>query len=257
MRLRSLLGCMLGAGGIAVGLCLPRVLPFTALDYSGYDAGDSGVFLWNFWWTRQALANGHGLYWTDLLGYPHGVSLALHCSPLPYSLLSVPVQWLVPGMAGLVIAFNLAVLHSFFFTAVAAAGLAARVSRSLAGGLVAGVMVALAPFRSLNVARLHLMATEFPAIYILCWIAFAERPSRLRAIALGVSLALCVYSSPEYAIAAGLFSTVWLMYHWRSWYTPAVKGLRSGLAIASITCAILISPLLLAQANAVVRQEIS
>ncbi len=248
---------MLGAGGIAASLSLPRVIPFTALDYSGYDPGDSGIILWNFWWTRLALASGHGLYWTDLLGYPHGVSLALHSYPLPYSLLSLPVQWLIPGMVGLVVAFNLAVLHSFFFTAAAAAGLAARVSRSLAGGLVAGVMVALAPFRSLNVPRLHLMATEFPAIYILCWVAFAERPSRLRAIALGVSLALCVYSSPEYALAAALFSTGWLMYHWRSWSTPAVQGLRSGLAVACIVCAILISPLLLAQANAILRHEVS
>jgi hypothetical protein len=254
MRPRILLA--LAAGGLAAVFCLPRILPLTAIDVSGYDPGDACIFLWNFWWTRQAVTNGHGLYWTDLLGYPHGASLALHSYPLPYSLLSLPVQWLVPGVPGLIVAFNFAVLLSFVLTAAAAAVLAARISRSWAGGLVAGVMVALAPFRSLNVARLHLMATEFPAIYVLCWVAFVDRPSRLRAIALGGSLALCVYSSPEYAIAAALFSALWLMYEWRSWLTPTVIGLRGGLAVACISCAILVSPLLLAQAGALARHQI-
>ena len=254
MRLRVFLA--LAAGSVGAAFSLPRILPFSTIDVSGYDPADSYIFMWNFWWTRRALASGHGLYWTDLLGYPHGASLALHSYALPYCLLSLPVQWLVSGLPGLILAFNLIVLLSFVLTAAAVSVLAARVSRSYAAGLVAGVMVALAPFRSLNVARLHLLATEFPAIYVLCWVVFMERPSRLRAIALGVSLALCVYSSPEYAIAAALFSALWLMYEWRSWYTPTVKGLRVGLGIASISCVILVSPLLTAQASAIVRHEI-
>jgi hypothetical protein len=256
MRLRVLLACMLAAGGLAAMLSLPRVLPLATIDVSGYDPADAGLFMWNFWWTRHALASAHCLYWTDLLVYPHGASLALHSYPLPYCLLSLPVQWLVPGLPGLMLAFNLVVLLSFVLTAAAACVLAARVSQSCAGGLVAGVMVALAPFRSLNVARLHLMATEFPAIYVLCWVAFVERPSRPRAIALGSSLALCVYSEPEYAIAAAVFSALWLMHEWRLWYTPTAMGVRAGLAVACTSCAILISPLLLVQANAIVRHEI-
>jgi hypothetical protein len=248
--------CALAAGGLAAVLCLPRVIPLTTIDMSSYDAEDAGIFMWNFWWTRHALASGHSLYWTDLLVYPHGASLALHSYPLPYCLLSLPVQWLVPGVPGLTLAFNLIVLLSFALTAAVVCILAARVSRSSAGGLVAGIIVALAPFRSLNIARLHLMATEFPAIYVLCWIAFVERPSRARAVALGLSLALCVYSEPEYAIAAALFSTLWLIYEWRLWYTRTAMGIRSGLAVAFTSCAILISPLLLAQANAIIRHEI-
>src|ERR1041385_431854 len=254
MRLRVFLA--LAAGGLAAAFSLPHILPLAAIDVSGYDPGDACICMWNFWWAGQALASGHGLYWTGLLGYPHGTSLALHCQMLPYSLLSLPVQWLVPGVPGLILAFNLVVLLSFILTAAAAALLAARVSRSYAGGLVAGVMVAITPFRSLNVPRLHLMATEFPAIYVLCWVVFMERPSRPRAIALGVLLALCVYASPEYAVAAALFSVVWMMYEWRSWYTPTVPGLRAGLAIACLSCAIVVSPLLLAQANAIARHEV-
>ncbi|PYJ90080.1 MAG: hypothetical protein DME70_01170 [Verrucomicrobia bacterium] len=241
MRLPVLLA--FAAGTLAAAFSLPHILPLATIDVSGYDPADACIFLWNFWWTGRALGSGHGLYWTDLLGYPHGASLALHSYPLPYSLLSLPVQWLVPGLPGLILAFNLVVLLSFVLT-------------SYAAGFVSGVMVAIAPFRSLNVTRLHLMATEFPAIYVLCWIVFMERPSRPRAIALGVSLALCVYSSPEYAIAAALFSAVWLMYEWRSWYTPTLKGLRVGLGIACISCVILVSPLLIAQASAIVRHEI-
>jgi hypothetical protein len=253
MRLRLL---AFAAGTLAAAFSLPHILPLAAVDVSGYDPADACISMWNFWWAGRALASGHGLFWTDLLGYPHGTSLALHCQMLPYSLLSLPVQWLVPGVRGLIVAFNLVVLLSFIMTAAAAAVLAARVSRSYAGGLVAGVMVAVAPFRSLNVPRLHLMATEFPIIYVLCWVVFMERPSRPRAIALGVLLALCVYASPEYAVAAALFSAVWMMYDWRSWYTPTVPGVRAGLAIACLSCAIVVSPLLLAQANAIGRHEV-
>jgi hypothetical protein len=254
MRLRILLA--LAAGTLAAAVSLPRILPLGTIDVAGYDPADASIFIWDFWWTARALASGHGLYWTDLLGYPHGTSLALHGYPLPYCLLSLPVQWIVPGLPGLILAFNLVVLLSFVLTAAAASLLAARVTRSYAGGLVAGVMVALAPYRGMNFTRLHLMATEFPIIYVLCWVVFMERPSRLRAIALGVSLALCVYSSPEYAVAAVIFSAVWLMYEWRSWYTPSLKDLRAGLGIACLSCAILVSPLLLAQAKAIARDEI-
>src|SRR5215471_943843 len=169
--------CALAAGGLAAAASLPRVLPLTTIDMSSYDAEDAGIFMWNFWWTRHALVSGHSLYWTDSLLYPHGASLALHSYPLPYCLLSLPVQWLVPGVPGLIVAFNLTVLLSFILTAAAVCVLAARVTRSCTGGLVAGVIVALAPFRFLNIARLHLIATEFPAFYVLCWIAFMERPS--------------------------------------------------------------------------------
>jgi hypothetical protein len=246
----------LAAGTLAAVFSLLRILPLGAIDVGGYDPADACIFMWNFWWTGRALGTGHGFYWTDLLGYPHGTSLALHSYPLPYSLLSLPVQWLVPGLRGLILAFNLIVLLSFVLTAAAAAVLAARVSRSYAGGLVAGLIVALAPFRGLNLTRLHLMATEFPIIYVLCWVLFMERPSWRRAIALGASLALCVYSSPEYAVGALIFSAVWVTYEWRSWYTPSVKGLRAGLGIACLACAILVSPLLLAQVSAIARNEI-
>ncbi|HEY6069980.1 MAG TPA: hypothetical protein VIU85_01310, partial [Chthoniobacterales bacterium] len=257
MRLRVRLACTLTAGALTAVLSVPHIFPLATIDMSGYDPADAGIFLWNFWWTRHALAGAHDLFWTDLLAYPHGASLALHSYPLPYCLFSLPVQWFVPGLPGLIVAFNLVVMLSFVLTAAATCVLATRISRSCAGGLVAGLIVALAPFRYLNVPRLHLMATEFQAIYVLCWLGFVERPSRLRAIVLGSSLALCVYSSPEYAIAAALFSTLWLIHQWRWWYTPTTTGVRSGLGLACISCAIVLSPLLVAQTNAIVRHEVN
>src|SRR5260370_26108608 len=132
MRLRLLLA--LAASGLAAAFSLPRILPLATIDVSGYDPADACIFVWNFWWTRRALASAHGLYWTDLLGYPHGTSLALHSYPLPHCLLSLPVQWLVPGLPGLLPAFNLAVRPSFRFTPAGAPLLVAGGSPSCAGG---------------------------------------------------------------------------------------------------------------------------
>jgi hypothetical protein len=225
-----------------------HVWPPPTLDTLSADPTDAGIFLWDFWWTRRALGHGHGLFSTDLLFYPHGTSLALHSFPLPYCLISLPVQWLWPGLAGLVAAFNTVVLLSFLLTGLGACLLATRVTGSRAAGVVAGLIMAGLPFRFVNLARLHVLSMETLIWYVLAWVAFAEAPSRGRAVLVGALLALTFESSPEYAMAAAGFSILWVAARGRLERQPFVPWPHLWLAVA--TCLVVASPLIWAQGRA-------
>jgi hypothetical protein len=237
---------------VVAGVAAPSVLPLTSFGTFSYDGLDAHLFLWDFWWTKKALAGLHNPYWTDLLLYPNGASLALHSYPLPYSLVSIPVQSLWPGTAGRVVAFNGVVLMSFVLSGVGAYVLAHRITGNRQAAFVAGLMFACTPFRLLNVARLHVLSTEFLAFSVVAWIRFVESPTRGRAALLAICLSAAFYSSPEYALCAGGVAVLWVTCHWRS--RPEIRSRRfvSGLAFAALTLALLTAPLTIAQTAAVV-----
>ncbi|MDD9938991.1 MAG: hypothetical protein OXT09_35715 [Myxococcales bacterium] len=74
--------------------------------------------MWSLWWTKHALSSAQNPFWTDLIFHPHGTSLAFHSYPFVYGVLSVPLQWLLPGKEGLAATFNLIVFTSFVMSAV-------------------------------------------------------------------------------------------------------------------------------------------
>jgi hypothetical protein len=199
------------AGLLGLALMSPHVLPLRALGTLSYDALDANLFLWDFWWTRDALSAGQNPYWTPLLSYPSGASLAFHTFPIVYNVLSLPFQSLVSGTTALVTAFNALVLAGSIATAVGVYTLAVRLTGHRGGALAAAAIFTGSTYRLINVARLHVVATEWLVWYVVCFVALMEAPSRLRAIGCGACLALCVYTSPEYALYAAGFSAFFLI----------------------------------------------
>src|SRR5262245_25660956 len=167
---------------LTLGMAAPIVWPLTSFGTNSHDAIDADLFLWGFWWTKQAIVGGHNLYWTDLLLYPSGTSLAFSSFPLPYNLISLPLQLGLPGMAGRVMAFNVIVALSFVLSALSAYALSVRVTASRAAGLVAALVFACMPYRFMNAARLHVLGMEFLVACVLAWIWFADMPTRRRAV---------------------------------------------------------------------------
>src|SRR5688572_27510203 len=177
-----------GAALVALAVMAPHVFPLTSLSLLSYDPLDAHLFLWNFWWTHETVPSFQNPYWTPMLGYPGGASLSFHSYPLLHSLLTLPVQSAVGGIAPLVASFNLLVLASSIGSALAMYWLARRLTRSRVAAVVASLIFTGAAFRVLNVARLHIVATEFLVGYIACFIAFVDRPTRGRAAACGICL---------------------------------------------------------------------
>ncbi len=138
-----------------------------------------------------------------------GTSLAFHAYPLTYGLVSLPFQWLIEDVPGLVVALNGIILLSFVFSGFGAYLLASHVTGSRLAGWVAGIIFAFMPFHSLNRVTLHLLAIEFIPFYILSLLRLSEEPTPRRAILMGLWLALTYYSSLEYALYLFMFSGLW------------------------------------------------
>ena len=230
--------CLLMAG--------PHVWPLHGISGFGYDSRDVNIFLWNFWWTREALLDLHSPHWTDRLFYPYGTSLSFHSYPMIYSLASLPVQWLFPGTNGLAIAFNLIVFSSFLLSSYGAYRLALHVTGSPSGAVIAGFLFAYTPFRFLNTPRLHLIATEFLAFYVLAFVRFVEAPSSRKGMLVGFLLALTYHSSLEYALYLTFFSVLWLALH-ATQIRKEPWAIVEGAAKAALVFGLVTSPLLWTQ----------
>jgi len=238
---------------VSIAVVAPHVFPLTSISTVSYDWLDADLFLWNFWWTKHALATAQSPYWTELLIYPSGASLAFHSYPMPYGLLTLVVQSVMSDAQGLAVSFNLMVLLSSMASGLGAFFLALRVTRHVPSAIVAGLVFACAPYRALNISRLHVLATEVLAWYVWGWIGFADTPTRARAIGLGAILALAFHTSPEYALHAAGFSVLWLA------WAPTRRALNAPfwrqLALAAIVFTVLASPLLMAQARSLARHQ--
>ena len=238
----------LGAALVAVAVMAPHVFPLTSLSLLSYDPLDTHLFLWNFWWTHETVSAFQNPYWTPLLGYPGGASLSFHSYPMLHSLLTLPVQSAVQGIAPLVASYNVLVLASSIGSALAMYWLALRLTRHRAAAVVASLIFTGAAFRLLNVARLHIVATEFLVGYIACFVAFIDRPTRGRAAACGICLALSLYTSPEYALYSVGFSAVWMLAQWWAAGDLPRPIFWRRLLLAACIFAAVASPLLLVQA---------
>ena len=231
----------------------PHVYPPTRLSDFSYASSDSFIFFWDFWWTKKALIEMVNPFETDYLFYPTGTDLSFHSYPLPYSVISLLFQAAIAGPEGLSVAFNAIVFASFVLSGFGAYRLALYVTGSMAGSLLAGLVFAFMPFRFLNMSRLHLLATELLPFYVLALLRFLDQPSWRRAAAMGGLLALCLYTSQEYALYLVIFSALLLAYRGfvRTLKASSLKHLALGAALFTL----LASPLLLAQMNARVEKR--
>ncbi len=138
---RALLG-LCSYGACAVLLTWPLLANFDGAVLAHWDK-DVTDALWSIWWFGVAIASPErGLFHTDLLHYPFGVSLQYG----DLNLAVVAPAWLLSRAVGLVAAYNLVLLASF----VVAAALMARLVRAVCGdrgaAWLAGLMYAGAPY---------------------------------------------------------------------------------------------------------------
>ncbi len=189
----------------------PYLLPATQLSRHSYDTITDGyLFMWNFWWTKQALFQLQNPYWTELLNHPFGTSLVFHTFPLTYGLLSIPLQLVVSGAAGLALALNTVSFASFLLAAWGAYLLAYHVTRSQAGSLIAGLLFSFTQYHFLNSTNLHKAALEVLPFFVLACLRLHDKPSAARAAALAAALAVAFYTSMELALHLVIWAAMWL-----------------------------------------------
>jgi hypothetical protein len=225
----------------------PHAWPLTRVSWLAYEPKDSAVFVWNFWWTQRCLARLADPYWTDLLFHPYGASLAFHSYSFTYSLLSLPVQWALPGPEGRVVALNLVILLSFFLSGAGAYRLAAYATGSRRAAVVAGLGYTFVPYHFANMVSLHLVCLELLPFYVLALLRLAVRPERARAAALAMWLGLAYYTSLEYGLYLALFSVLWLLAGLALGWKKLTARFLAHATLAAVGFGLLTGPLLLRQ----------
>lgn len=159
-RLRPLTPALLYA---AVSLYLCAGLAWRPLTRVPFFAGDAMLDFWNYWWARHALLDLHASpFATDLLSYPHQVSLVFHAHDFLHGLLSVPIQLAVPGLAGLVLSINVMVFLCYFLSALTAYAAIHLVTGARAAALIAGFGYGFSAF--------HQAWASMPVIAAMYWV---------------------------------------------------------------------------------------
>jgi hypothetical protein len=112
---------------------------------------DSGLTIWNFWWVDKSIQAGNFLpYYTKMLYFPQGVSLAYHNLALFNAYQGTLFHHLLN--LSLPSAYNTVAVIAFLISALGMYALVKHLTRSPLAAFIAGIIFAFAP---VHVSRLH------------------------------------------------------------------------------------------------------
>ncbi len=214
------------------------------------DGGDGAFFLWNSWALPRAVLGGHNPFHTDGVFHPLGANLAFDTILAPVNLLSWPVQ----RVFGLAVAANLVQLSAVVLSALGAYLLALQVGATPGPAFVSGAAFAFTPYRLGHIApHFNLNHTEILPFGLLALLRLYERPSRGRAVVVGVVAAVAWWSDLYYSAFLAIAALVIVAWRWRDTFTrPVLTALGQAVAVGGV----LTLPLLLAMAHDVRSHEL-
>jgi hypothetical protein len=175
----------------------------------GDGAGDNLSFLWNFWWTRQALATpGLHLLDTSWLFFPLHVDLTLNT----HTALNAVIGATLLAPLSIVAALNATILAGLVLGAAGAYALARDLTGSRRAAILAGVIFGQCPYLAAHLLG-HFNLTS---AWVLPWFLFAfgrtlDRHSRLAAVGAGVLLAATAYTDYYYLVFLVLAAAAWVL----------------------------------------------
>lgn len=190
-RWPALLAALLLYSLLAVAITWPLVLHLdTRLPALPGELGqDVWQNSWNVWWVNYAIMTEHtNPYYTDMLYYPQGASLALHTLNLPVCLIGIPFT----SLFGIVVSYNLLTLLILMLAGVGSFLLVRHIVRDDAAALVAGALVMCSPLRLNDVryALYHTLSDFSFFLALLCVLLLLERRTWRVALLAGASLLL-------------------------------------------------------------------
>ncbi|NJN68077.1 MAG: hypothetical protein HC884_15885 [Chloroflexaceae bacterium] len=197
---------------LALWLTWPQVLVLgDALVGGPVAQADGWQKVWNLWWVRTALLNGQTPFSTDRLYWPQGVSLGFQPIDITNALLTLPVLlgW------GPLAAYGVSAILGFALSGWLTYRLTRRVTQSLAGALLAGVVVEAAPQHLAHFldGQLEHVSLQWSVLYVLVLVRATDRPTLARGFWLAFSASLVVYTSFYHALFLALLTAAWLSYH--------------------------------------------
>ena len=207
-------------------------------------SNDQYLHMWDAWWVGQALFHFKtSPFFTHLMNYPAGASLALQEIGVLNGILIAPFQFAVERPHGLILGYNLAIIFSFLLSALGMYALAYDISRSRAGAFIAGIAFMLLPYRAQHVTTLNLLSTGWIPLYVLFFSRTIRDPKPRNIVWSTIFFALTLHSSNVYAFFLVLFSAVFVFANLAVSRREFLnKRILVGLAMIAALCFLVIVP---------------
>jgi hypothetical protein len=243
MRLRGsseAAAVVLGAVVLACVFTYPYILQFN--DGGRLDTNDGRWSIWVVSWVAHALTTDPSQLFRANIFYPHTNALAFSEGNIVEGVIGAPV-WLLTK--------NPYTTHNFIFLVafaqsfIATYYLVRRLTGDRRAAILAGIMFAYCPFAFARQAHVQLLMIGFLPWCMLAWHRFLDRVSMVRAIELGVVMALTGLGCAYYGIFAGgmiAFASIWFAITRRRWKD---RTYILNVAIAAVVCIGSITPFFL------------
>jgi hypothetical protein len=171
------LGALLAHVGLAVLFTWPLVLNFlpgSGTTVPGFMIEDRDQNLWNLWWTRHALLEGHNPFVTNLIWYPTPISLYYHTLAVFNGILATPLMFLF----SLTTTYNIIVLFSFVMSGYGAFLLVQYICGNRWAALVGSVVFAYSAYHIATMrSLLQLISVEWVPFFLLFFLMAVFAPA--------------------------------------------------------------------------------
>jgi hypothetical protein len=208
--------------------------------------GDNLLNLWTLHWVGHNLFGGWNHLWNAPIYWPHHDALGYSESMLPIAALH---RGLSIVLRSDVLAFNVVYLGAGFASMLGAYFLARRITGSLEGAFVAGLLYAVATPRLVHYEHFQLQFGCFIPFVILCMIRYFDAPTIGRAVAFGLAVAVLVLSTSYYGLMTLIALVVIIPGMLWTWRRHPARTLAIGLSIAAAIALVLIGPVALKYAS--------
>lgn len=223
--------------GLLAAAC---VLTWPLVVTPGQATGTRGDYfnnLWNAWWVKHSLVEGHSPFWTDWLYFPEGISLRRHTLSLLNSLTLALFTTVVDEHS----AFSLLLLLHFALSAWCFSLLARYVTGSTAGGVLGGLVYSFCPFHYFYLCQINVFSFEFLPLGLLFFLKHAREGGARNLAGVVLSLAGMALTVEYYVVYCYLAVGV-LFLCARGWGRGVPAGLRlRRLALAGALGAVVVA----------------
>jgi len=228
---------VLASLALACLLTYPLVVRF---DHAGrVDSNDGRWSIWVVSWVAHSLTTDPFNTYQANIFYPHGDALTYSEANLVEGAVAVPVWVLTKNPYA---AHNFVVLFGFVISAVGAYYLVRHLTGNRYSAAIAAVLYAYCPFVFARSAHIQLQMIGGLPICLLAFHRLVERPTMLRAVALGVVMWLQGLACAYYGIFAGMlvgFGTLLFAATRHRW---SDRRYWAAIAVAAIVCLGLTAP---------------
>ena len=206
-RHRRVILVLLAYGLLSVMMTWPLAARLGTLLPAGV-GGDVWIHQWTFWWVKKAIAEGHNPFYTNLIFYPHGVSLASHNVAWLNIATWLPLQAIVGNYA----AYSLIFIAAFALNGFAMYLLAREWTGSSLAAFIGGLIYGFWPYT--------LSQSGHPNMIVVCWVPLAllylrrtlEKGQKRDAVLTAIFLALTGVTRWHLLIMGGVVIGLYLLY---------------------------------------------